>query len=54
MAQTRETSVFAAHSATKKRRMPAPHIETTVLEIPKNVARMIVCMWMRSANQPYL
>jgi hypothetical protein len=24
--------------------MPAPHIATTVREIPTNVARMVVCM----------
>src|SRR5713101_354757 len=42
---TRAISVFAAHSATTKSRMPALHIETTVREISKNVARMTVCMW---------
>src|SRR5712691_10978225 len=42
----RTISVFAAHSATRKNRMPALHIETTVREISKNVARMVVCMWM--------
>src|SRR5260370_15711554 len=42
----RATSVFAAHSATRKSRMPALHIETTVREISKSVARMVVCMWM--------
>src|SRR6267154_5988559 len=39
-------SLFAAHSATRKSTMPAPHIETAVREISKNVARMVVCMWM--------
>src|SRR5260370_35832182 len=39
-------SVFAVHSATTKSRMPALHGETTVREIPKHVARMVVCMWM--------
>src|SRR5229473_7480472 len=33
----RAISVFAAHSATRKSRMPALHIETTVREISKNV-----------------
>src|SRR5580693_605903 len=42
----RAISVFAAHSATRKSRMPAMHIETAVREISKNVARMVVCMWM--------
>src|SRR5438552_3253258 len=42
----RAISVFAAHSATRKSRMPALHIETTVGEISKNMARMVVCMWM--------
>src|SRR5260370_14220993 len=42
----RAISLFAAHSATRKSRMPAPHIETTGREISKNVARMVVCMWM--------
>src|SRR6266566_9244378 len=42
----RAIPVFAAHSATRKSRMPALHIETTVREISKNVARMVVCMWM--------
>src|SRR5690242_15441042 len=41
-------SVFAAHSATRKSSMPVPHIETTVREISKNAARMVVCMWMPS------
>src|SRR6266403_3055650 len=39
-------SLFAAHSATRKSTIPAPHIETAGREISKNVARMIVCMWM--------
>src|SRR3984957_825349 len=39
-------SSLAAHSATKKIRTPAPHIETTVGEISKNVARMVSCMWL--------
>src|SRR5260370_3875530 len=42
----RAISVFAAHSATRKSRMPALHIETAGREISKNVARMVVCMWM--------
>src|SRR5437667_3323133 len=42
----RAISVFAAHSATRKSMMPAPHIEAAVREISKNVARMVVCMWM--------
>src|ERR1051325_8265302 len=42
----RAISVFVAHSATKKSRMPALHIETTEREISKNMARMVVCMWM--------
>src|SRR5258708_40082672 len=37
----RAISVFAAHSATGKSRMPALHIETTAREISKNVARMV-------------
>src|SRR5712671_717020 len=37
-------SLFAAHSATRKSTMPAPHIETAGGEISKNVARMVVCM----------
>src|SRR5580704_10590389 len=41
-------SSLAAHSATKKIRMPAPHIESTVGEISKNVARMVSCMWTAS------
>jgi len=37
-------SVFAANRATRKRRMPAPHIESTAGEISKSVARRVVCM----------
>src|SRR5580704_3567599 len=36
-------SVFAAQRAIRKSPMPAPHIETTVLGIPRNVARMTKC-----------
>src|SRR5882757_2463304 len=43
-------SVFAAHSATRKSRMPALHIETTVREISRNVARMVGCMWMPNVS----
>src|SRR6266478_10232035 len=55
----RAISLFAAHSATTKSRMPALHIETTVRESSKNVARMVVCMWMpsvswRALSVPYL
>src|SRR6266849_3338431 len=39
-------SLFAAHSATRKSRMPALHIETAVREISKKAARMVACMWM--------
>src|SRR5437667_12751 len=42
----RAISVFAAHSETRKSRTPALHIEAAVREISKNVARMVVCMWM--------
>src|SRR3984885_9327611 len=42
----RAISVFAAHSARTKSTMPALHVETTVGEISKNVARMVVCMWL--------
>src|SRR5216684_2745595 len=42
----RAISAFAAHSATRKSRTPALHIETTLREISKNVARMIAYMWM--------
>ena len=41
-------SSLAAHSATKKIRMPAPHIESTVREISKNAARMVSWMWTAS------
>src|SRR5260370_5069908 len=44
--RARAISVFAAHSATRKSRMPALHIETTVRESSKKAARMVVCMWM--------
>src|SRR5690242_8817868 len=40
----RAISLFAAHSATRKSTMPAPHIEAAVREISKNVARTVVCM----------
>src|SRR5580765_278971 len=43
-------SLFAAHSATTKSRMPALHIATAVREISKNVARMVVYMWMPSLS----
>src|SRR6266481_2557508 len=43
-------SLFAAHSATRKSTMPAPHIETAGREISKKVARMVVCMWMPSVS----
>src|ERR1700719_3100923 len=43
-------SSLAAHSATKKTKIPALHIETTVREVSKNVARMVVCMWMASVR----
>src|SRR6266436_696351 len=43
-------SLFAAHSATTKSRMPALHIETAVREISTNVARMVECMWMPSVS----
>src|SRR5271155_2748996 len=46
----RAISVFAAHSATRKSRMPALHVEITVREISKNVARMVLCMWMPSVS----
>src|SRR6516225_4608016 len=41
----RAMSVFVAHSATRKSKMPAAHIETAVREISKSVTRMVVCMW---------
>src|ERR1700722_3125339 len=40
----RAISVFAAHRAIRKNRMPAPHIETTVRENPKNAVRMVACI----------
>src|SRR6267143_5050997 len=43
-------SFFAAHSATRKSRMPALHVESTVREISKNVARMAECIWMPSLS----
>src|ERR1700741_4326823 len=46
----RAISVFAAHSAIRKSRMPALHIETTVREISKNVARMVWYIWMPSLS----
>src|SRR5713226_3144047 len=46
----RAISLFAAHSATTKSRMPALHIETAVREISQKVARMVVCMWMPSVS----
>src|SRR5712691_9221615 len=39
-------SLFAAHIATMKSKMPALHIETAVREISKKMARMVVCMEM--------
>ena len=44
-------SLFAAHSATTKSRMPALHIETTVREIVKRLARNPVFMWMPSKRE---
>src|SRR5882762_4045879 len=41
----RTISVFVAHSATRKSRMPAVHIETAEREISENATRMVVCMW---------
>src|ERR1700692_3767328 len=38
----RAISVFADHSAIRKTRMPALHIETAAREISKNVPRMMV------------
>src|SRR5271170_5866568 len=46
----RAISVFAAHSAIRKSRMPAPHIETAAGENAKNVASMVVCIWMLSVT----
>src|SRR5208283_1412797 len=40
----RAISVFAAHSAIRKIRMPALHIETGMREISRNAARMVGCM----------
>src|SRR6266481_7275678 len=48
--RARAISLFAAHSATTKSRMPALHIETTGREISKKVARMVVCMGMPSVS----
>src|SRR5438445_9882916 len=42
----RAVSAFAAHSATRKSRMPAPHIETNEREISRNAARVVECIWM--------
>src|SRR5579864_7881540 len=42
--RARAISDLAAHSATRKSRMPALHIETTVRGIAKNAARMFICM----------
>src|SRR5581483_8825063 len=50
----RAMSVFAAHSATRKSRMPAPHIEIAVREISRNMARMVVCMWRPRVSSPAL
>src|ERR1700719_3245289 len=44
-------SSLAAHSATRKSRMPALHIATAVREISKKVARMFMCMWMPSVTR---
>src|SRR5580700_9014711 len=41
-------SVFAAHEAIRRSRMPAPHIETTAREISRKAARMVECIWMPS------
>src|SRR6201987_2435637 len=49
--RARAISSLAAHRATKKIRMPTPHIETTVWEIPKNVTRMVSCMWTASITR---
>src|SRR5208337_3576790 len=40
-----EISVFAAHEAIRKSKMPAPHIETGAGENSKNVERAIACIW---------
>src|SRR5271154_5341509 len=50
----RATSVFAAHIATTRSTMPAPHIETAAREISKNVARMVRCMCMPDVTSPAL
>ena len=42
--RTRAISALAAHSATRKSRTPAVHIETAVRENSKNAARMMECM----------
>jgi hypothetical protein len=44
----RAISDFAAHSAIRKSRMPALHIETAVREISKNAARRVWYMWIPS------
>src|SRR5258706_10202213 len=49
----RAISLLAAHSAIRKSRMPAPHIETAGREISKSVARMVGCMWMPSVNRVF-
>src|ERR1700674_1143080 len=46
----RAISVFADHSAIRKSRIPALHIETAVREMSKNAARMIECMCMPRIN----
>ncbi len=46
--RARAISVFEAHSAIRKSRTPAVHIETAVRETSRNVARMVVCMWMQA------
>src|SRR5258706_13726295 len=47
----RTISLLAAHSAIRKSRMRAPHIETAVREISRSVARMVGCMWMPGVNR---
>src|ERR1700722_8513566 len=49
--RARATSALAAHRAITKSRMPALHIETTVREIAKNVASMLVCIWMQDGSR---
>src|SRR5580700_12329504 len=44
--RARAISVFAAHSATRKSRMPAAHIDGTVRENSRNAAKMEVSTWM--------